>query len=89
MESALGYAKGTNDTNEIVGGLDCFLCSPNAHARRERAAWSVLVLAEGREGPAWLVPVLAERAHGINRISRKAVLVQARTLGLIQAALGK
>ena len=37
-------------------------------------------------GSAWSVLVLAKRAHGINRISRMAVLVHARTFGLIQAA---
>jgi hypothetical protein len=37
------------------------------------------------EGSAWVVPVLAERARQINRMLRKPVLVQARTLGLTQA----
>jgi hypothetical protein len=36
---------------------------------------------------AWLIPVLAERAHWTDRILRMAVLLHARTLGPIQAAL--
>ena len=37
-------------------------------------------------GSAWSVLVLAKRAHGINRIVRMAVLVHARTFGLIEPA---
>ena len=37
-------------------------------------------------GSAWSALVLAKRAAGINRIVRMAVLVHARTFGLIQPA---
>ena len=47
-------------------------CSPNAHTRY----WWISLVAL----------VLAKRAAGINRIVRMAVLVHARTFGLIQPA---
>ena len=49
-----------------------------SHARRTRTP--------DMGGSAWSVLVLVKRAHGINRISRLAVLVHARTFGLFQAA---
>ena len=53
-------------------------------------AWLVPVFVKEQAalwgGLAWSVLVFAKRAHGINRIFRMAVLVHARTFGLIQAA---
>ena len=81
-----------NEVKPKSMGLLASLSPPNAHTRKRGGVRGWLISHARRTrtpdmgGSAWSVLVLVKRAHGINRISRLAVLVHARTFGLIQAA---